>query len=88
MASAETRGGQNFIFGDVQKKILKSLQEAEKDNDFIYHAKIPDLTYLTPIAKAAVAKSIPLSSPISPQFKGHLYKSFKRFAVSLQYFEM
>ena len=70
MASSETRAGQTFIFGDAQKKILRSLQEAEKDNDFIYHAKIPDLTSLTPIVKAAVAKSTPLSSPLSPHFKG------------------
>ena len=70
MSSAETRGGQSFIFGDVQKKIARSLQESEKDNDFIYHAKIPELTSLTPIVKGALAKSTPLASPMSPQFKG------------------
>jgi len=70
MSSAETRGGQSFIFGDLQKKIARSLQESEKDNDFIYHAKIPELTSLTPVVKAAVAKSTPLASPMCPHFKG------------------
>ena len=72
MASAEIRGGLSFIYGDVQKKIVRALQDAEKDNDFIYHSKIPELTSLAPVVKAAVARSTPLTAPMTPQFKGTL----------------
>lgn len=70
MTAAETRGSSQFIFQDMQKKIVAALKDAEKDNDFIYHAKIPELSSLTPIAKAPIAKSTPLNSPMSQQFKG------------------
>jgi programmed cell death 6-interacting protein len=69
MLAADSRGGQTFIFADVQKRIVRALQDAEKDNDFIYHARIPEVTSLTPITKAVVAKSTPVSTPMSQQFK-------------------
>ncbi|ELT89341.1 hypothetical protein CAPTEDRAFT_127570 [Capitella teleta] len=70
MGAAENRGGQFFIFQDMQKKILRGVEAAEKDNNFIYHAKIPELSSLPSIGKASVAKSLPLSSPpLSSNFK-------------------
>jgi len=70
MSAAESHSGSGFLFSDIQKRLLRALQDAEKDNDFIYHAKIPEISSLTAISKAAVAKSIPMSSPMSSQFKG------------------
>lgn len=70
LLAAETRGGATFVFQDIQKKVVRALQEAEKDNNFIYHAKIPELTSLASIGKAAVAKSTPLSGNLSSSFKG------------------
>ena len=58
MAAAETRGGYTFIFEDYFKKIYRGLEEAEKDNNFIYHAKIPEQSNLPVIGKAPVAKSV------------------------------
>ena len=38
------------------KKTERALQDAKKDNDFIYHERIPEERALSTIAKAAVAK--------------------------------
>jgi programmed cell death 6-interacting protein len=57
MAASETRGGYTFIFEDFFKKIYRGLEEAEKDNNFIYHAKIPELSSMPALGKAAIAKS-------------------------------
>jgi len=72
MSAAESHSGSAFSFGDVQKRLVRALQDAEKDNDFIYHARIPEISSLTAIAKAVVAKSTPVSSPMSSQFKGFM----------------
>jgi len=76
MSSAESQSGAAFLFTDVQKHLLQALQDAEKDNNFIYHAKVPDVSALPAIAKAAVAKSTPVSSPMSSQFKGYTVTLF------------
>ena len=75
------RSGAQFIFQDLQKKITKSLAEAEKDNDFIYHARVPDISSLTPIGKAVVAKSMPITVPLSKQFKGSYEIGLKLMVV-------
>jgi len=72
MSAAEAHSGSAFLFTDIQKCLLRGLQEAEKDNDFIYHARIPEVSSLTAISKAAVAKSTPVSTPMSSQFKGYI----------------
>lgn len=57
MMAAETRAGAGlFTFGSEYQKIAKALTDAEKDNNFIYHAKIPDHSNLITIERAAVAK--------------------------------
>jgi len=76
MSAAESHGGSAFLFGDIQKRLLRDLQDAEKDNNFIYHAKIPEVSSLTAIPKAAVARSTPVSSPMSSQFKGYTLQLF------------
>ncbi len=43
---------------------------AKKDNDFIYHERIPDIKTLPVIQKAAVAKALPVNNPMGPKFKG------------------
>jgi len=76
MSAAESHSGSSFLFTDIQKRLLRALQDAEKDNDFIYHAKIPEITSLSSISKAAVAKSTPVTSPMSSQFKGFTLLSY------------
>ncbi len=57
--------GENFV-------TLQAYESAKKDNDFIYHERIPDLKSLPAIQKAAVAKALTPSSPMFPRFKGKL----------------
>ena len=75
MAAAETRGGYTFIFEDYFKRIYRALEEAEKDNNFIYHAKIPEQSALPAVGKAVVAKSTPFNAGnMSSGFTGINYK--------------
>lgn len=43
-------------FKEFISKANQSLDEVKRDNDFIYHAKIPEYKTLTPISKALLAK--------------------------------
>jgi len=47
---------------DWLKRADRALTDARKDNDFIYHERIPEERQLTAIAKAAVAKPTPLTA--------------------------
>ncbi|XP_076336080.1 programmed cell death 6-interacting protein-like isoform X2 [Tachypleus tridentatus] len=69
MKAAETRGGTTFNFSDYVGRINHSYQEAKKDNDFIYHARVPDLKSLQPIGKAALAKPTPFPEKLSSNFQ-------------------
>ncbi|XP_048955547.1 programmed cell death 6-interacting protein isoform X4 [Canis lupus dingo] len=53
---------------DFSDKISRALTAAKKDNDFIYHDRVPDLKDLDPIGKATLVKSTPVSVPISQKF--------------------
>lgn len=55
---------------DFSDKISRALSAAKKDNDFIYHDRVPDLKDLDPIGKATLVKSTPVSVPISQKFTG------------------
>lgn len=51
-------------------KIQRNLTEAKKDNDFIYHERIPDPKSLEPVGKAMLAKVISLPEKLGTNFKG------------------
>lgn len=55
---------------DFSDKINRALTAAKKDNDFIYHDRVPDLKDLDPIGKATLVKPTPVSVPISQKFTG------------------
>lgn len=55
---------------DFSDKINRALTAAKKDNDFIYHDRVPDLKDLDPIGKATLVKSTPVNVPISQKFTG------------------
>lgn len=55
---------------EFSDKINRALTAAKKDNDFIYHDRVPDLKDLDPIGKATLVKSTPVSVPISQKFTG------------------
>ncbi|NXL90655.1 PDC6I protein, partial [Alectura lathami] len=53
---------------DLVDKINRALTAAKKDNDFIYHDRVPDLKDLEPIGKASLVKSTPVVVPLSQKF--------------------
>lgn len=58
------------VYTDVMNKAVLESAEAKKDNDFIYHERIPDGKNLEPISKAIVAKSMSMPTKFSSKFKG------------------
>ncbi|KAK6012655.1 hypothetical protein OSTOST_22172, partial [Ostertagia ostertagi] len=49
--------------------IQKMYTAAKKDNDFIYHERIADFRSLPALPRAALAKALPVTHPISPRFR-------------------
>lgn len=72
LRAAQSRSGKN-LFSDLLNKAERNLAEVEKDNDFIYHERIPDYKSLDPIGKAPLAKILPLPEKMSQNFKGNKY---------------
>jgi len=56
--ACQTRSGMPSMGGcsDWVKRATRALTDAKKDNDFIYHERIPDVKQLTGIGRAAVVK--------------------------------
>jgi len=67
---AQQRSGKPSYFQDYANKAQRNLNEAKKDNDFIYHEKIPDVKSLLPVGKAVLAKSSPVPERLSQNFRG------------------
>lgn len=67
--AAQSRSGKS-LFSDMLNKAQRNLAEVEKDNDFIYHERVPDYRSLEPIGKAPLAKSLPLAEKMSQNFTG------------------
>lgn len=60
------------IYNDILNKATQDLVEAKKDNDFIYHERIPDVKNLEPVSKAMIAKTSTVPPKLSAKFKGIL----------------
>jgi len=56
--ACQQRGGRPSLGGcqDWAKRAERALTDAKKDNDFIYHERIPEVKALTSIGRAAVVK--------------------------------
>ncbi|XP_064643654.1 programmed cell death 6-interacting protein-like isoform X3 [Lineus longissimus] len=74
MNTAKSKAGQTFKFTNEDQAMKAALVAAEKDNNYIYHDKIPAFKTLTPVGKAVIAKSLPLSTPMSSDFRDHFEK--------------
>ncbi|XP_063974590.1 programmed cell death 6-interacting protein [Diachasmimorpha longicaudata] len=66
---ASQRSNKPNLFEEYSGRAQRRLTEVKKDNDFIYHERIPNVKSLEPIGKANVAKLLPLSQPMSSGFK-------------------
>ncbi|CAF1104046.1 unnamed protein product [Rotaria sordida] len=52
-----------------QDEIGKSAEAARKDNDFVYHERLPDPRSVETILAQPVAKPLPVTFPITPDFR-------------------
>ena len=69
---AQQRSGNPNFFVDYVNKATRILTQAKKDNDFIYHERVLEVSSLTPIDKVAsarLAKQLPVSDRLSTHFK-------------------
>lgn len=57
---------------DLSDKINRALVAAKKDNDFIYHDRVPEVKDLEPIGKAALVKATTITPPLSQKFTGEI----------------
>ncbi|XP_030644645.1 programmed cell death 6-interacting protein isoform X2 [Chanos chanos] len=53
---------------DLSDKISRALAAAKKDNDFIYHDRVPEVKDLEHIGKASLVKATPIQNPLSQKF--------------------
>ncbi|XP_011173498.2 programmed cell death 6-interacting protein isoform X2 [Solenopsis invicta] len=67
--AAQQRSNKPNLFQDYANKAQRNLTEVKKDNDFIYHERIPDIKHVEAIGKASVAKLLPLPEIFSTDFK-------------------
>lgn len=67
---AQQRSADNTQYQDYFNRAQKALTEAQKDNDFIYHERVPDVKNLEPIPKTAFVKVTPIPERLSTNFKG------------------
>ncbi|XP_022084899.1 programmed cell death 6-interacting protein-like isoform X2 [Acanthaster planci] len=68
LQAASHRGGQHVNFKSTTEKVQRALAAAKKDNDFIYHDVIPDVSNLKPIGSAVIAKPLEIPKPMNPKF--------------------
>lgn len=67
--SAQSRSGRPSLYNEYSRKATLALAEAVKENDFIYHCMIPNVDTLETSGKFQMAKSLPIASPMSANFK-------------------
>ncbi|CAH1241324.1 PDCD6IP [Branchiostoma lanceolatum] len=65
--TGSSRAGSTMDMKDFIGKLQRAHDAADKDNNFIYHDRVPELSTLPAIGRAAVAKALPLSKPMNPK---------------------
>ena len=73
---------------DWYKRSNNYLTEAKKDNDFIYHERIPEVGKLAPIGKAAVVKATEVPDRFFPQVKLTTVICPQNIILDLFYFDV
>ena len=84
MAAARKRfDTPSFPFKYAETIIQRDEAAARKDNDFIYHARIPDVKSLAPIGRASLAKQLPPTFPLmGDRFVGKKENALSLFHIS------
>ena len=52
----------SFYFQDILSKVTRAQAAAQKDNDFIYHERVPNTSDLPAVGRAPVAKPTPVAT--------------------------
>lgn len=66
---AQQRMGKPNYLDEYAKRAQRNLVDAKKENEFIYNASIPSVDAVESPGKAQLAKAMPLTSPLSSNFK-------------------
>lgn len=64
-----------------QDEIAKAAAAAHKDNDFVYHERLPDVKTLDTIIAQPIAKPLPVAFPLTPDFRGQKKRKCKSLKV-------
>ncbi|XP_026475185.1 programmed cell death 6-interacting protein [Ctenocephalides felis] len=67
--TAKSASGQTSFFDEFASRATRNLTEVQKDNDFIYHERIPDINSLPATGKANLAKMLSLPDKFSASTK-------------------
>lgn len=68
--TAELRAGKELNLKQYTARIQTSYEKTKKDNEFVYHDRVPDFKTLPAIEPASLAKVTPIKYPISEDFRG------------------
>lgn len=74
------------IYNDILNKATQDLLEAKKDNEFIYHERIPNEKDLMGISRYMVAKTSTVPPKLSAKFKGILIDIFNLLFIYFYFF--
>lgn len=64
---AETKSNLAEFLQTYQKKITRRFEDAVKENDFIYHARVPEFRLLDPVERFSLVKPAPVPSKFLPE---------------------
>lgn len=66
---------------ELSDKINRALTSAKKDNDFIYHDRVPEVKDLEHIGKAALVKATVITPPLSQKFTGKICRQSTKLLI-------
>ncbi|XP_031618421.1 apoptosis-linked gene 2-interacting protein X 1-like [Contarinia nasturtii] len=67
--AAQSRSGKSNLYEEFALRAQRHLTESKKDNDFIYHANVPDIKSLEDVEDAQLAKIEAFTTPLSTNLK-------------------
>lgn len=70
---AEQRGGKELSVRQQINIIQSAYDKTKKDNEFVYHDRVPDYKQLPVIERAALAKVGQVKFPLSDDFRGKTF---------------
>uniref|UniRef100_A0A915CV29 BRO1 domain-containing protein n=1 Tax=Ditylenchus dipsaci TaxID=166011 RepID=A0A915CV29_9BILA len=68
LSKAKGAVGSSLLYKENMEKVVKMLDTAKKENDFIYHAQVPGVKTLEELPKSSLVKPAPVQFPMSTGF--------------------